>query len=92
MVEKLTSIPAFKGLLSPMKEIGSGEWVPDFDSRYFKADFAFGLKTILDIASLADFKMPNLEEIFHWYESVAKPRNVFRCPFGDPSELSGLYN
>lgn len=77
MVEKLTSIPAFKGLLSPMKEIGPGEWMPDFDSRYFRADFAFGLKTILDIAHLVGVHMPNLDESFSWYETKAHPTNYF---------------
>ena len=77
MVEKLTSISAFKGLLSPMKEIGPGEWMPDFDSRYFKADFAFGLKTILDIAHLVGVHMPNLDESFSWYETKAHPTNYF---------------
>ena len=38
MTEKIRGINAFKGILSPMKEV-SGGWQPDFSSRYFSSDF-----------------------------------------------------
>lgn len=91
MVTKLTSIPAFKGLTSPMKEVAPGSWVPDFGNRYFKADFAFGLKAILDIARIAGEDMPHLKEIFSWYMEAARPSEVFDAAPSSLKELSLIY-
>lgn len=91
MVEKLTSIPAFKGLLSPMKEIDDGRWVPNFESRYFKADFAFGLRAILDIAHLVGVHMPNMDESFAWYEAKAHPARRFDRMPATFEELAKTY-
>ncbi len=91
MVEKLTSIPAFKGLLSPMKETGPGQWIPDFESRYFKADFAYGLKAILDIAHLVGAHTPNLDESFAWYKTRAQPEKCFCKAPNSIEELAKLY-
>lgn len=72
IVAKISSIPAFKGLSSPMKEVKPGQWIPDFNSRYFKADFAFGLKAIKEIASLAEAATPNIDEVYTWYREVTE--------------------
>lgn len=66
LTSKIRSIKAFKGLLSPMKEI-SGEWIPDKASRYFCADFSFGLKIIRDIAELYSIDTPNIQSLWDWY-------------------------
>lgn len=76
LTRKIRSIKAFKGLKSPMKQEEFG-WVPDFDSRYFKADFSFGLKVIKDIAQLYGVKTPNIDIVWQWYVEVAKPENYF---------------
>ena len=47
LTRKLQSIPAFENILSPMKEVAGG-WVPDYESRYFREDFAYGLKWIAE--------------------------------------------
>ena len=67
MTAKISGIPAFKGLTSPMKEIAPGQWVPDFSSRYFKADFAYGLKVIRDMAALFGVETPGIESVWQWY-------------------------
>lgn len=87
MVVKITSIPAFKGLASPMKEVAPGEWVPDFNSRYFHADFAYGLKAIKDIATLAGVDAPTINEVYGWYLEVVKPIDIFS---GVPATLEAL--
>lgn len=84
MVAKITSIPAFKGLTSPMKEVTPGEWVPDFNSRYFHADFAYGLKAIKDIAALTGVDTPTINDVYAWYVFAAKPTDIFN---GVPSTL-----
>lgn len=69
MTEKIRGINAFKGILSPMKEV-SGGWQPDFSSRYFSSDFSYGLKVILEIAKAFDFPMPKLSSIWNWYKKL----------------------
>lgn len=66
MTRKISSIAAFKGLLSPMKEI-NGPWIPDFTSRYFTADFSYGLKVIKDISELFGVRTPSIDKIWNWY-------------------------
>lgn len=78
MTEKIRNIPAFKGLTSPMREVEGG-WIPDWESRYFTADFCFGLKVIRDIARLFAVPTPNLDLVWKWYENTAPEdhRKVF---------------
>ena len=49
LTRKIQSIAAFKGICSPMKQLEYG-WVPDFSSRYFTEDIAWGTKPICDYA------------------------------------------
>ena len=48
MTAKISSIPAFKGLKTPYVEVEGG-LIPDFHSRYFTADFSYGLSIIKQI-------------------------------------------
>ncbi len=75
MTKKIRGIKAFKGLTSPMKE-AEGGWVPDWHSRYFTADFAFGLKIIKDIAEMFGVATPNIDMIWKWYERTAMEDDV----------------
>lgn len=68
MTKKIRSIAAFKGLLSPMKKVEEG-WIPDFDSRYFTADFSFGLKVLIEIGKLVGASTPTMNQIWNWYEN-----------------------
>ena len=72
MTAKIRSIVAFKGLLSPMKCIGEDRWIPDFESRYFTADFSFGLKIIKELCDLFSVDHENITEVWNWYQSVAQ--------------------
>ncbi len=71
LTEKIKSIKAFKGLTSPMKMVDKDLFVPDFESRYFTADFAFGLKIILDLCNLFNVDAPNIKHIWEWYLSTS---------------------
>ena len=68
MTSKIRSISSFKGLTSPMKQTENG-WIPDFSSRYFSADFPYGLKIILDIAKCFSVPAKKIEIIWNWYVS-----------------------
>ncbi len=71
MTDKIRGIKAFRGIESPMKHTENG-WVPDFDSRYFTADFPWGLKIIKEIAELYEVAVPNIDKIWRWYEEHAR--------------------
>lgn len=91
MTAKIRSIPGFKGLTSPMKELSSGEWVPDFSSRYFKADFSYGLKAIIDIARLACVKTPHMDEVYRWYVETSGDTACFEAVPESLDDLIRLY-
>lgn len=92
MTAKIKSIIAFKGLLSPMKMV-SDNWVPDFSSRYFTADFAYGLKVICDIAHLFCVDIPNIERVWNWYYKTAHltDKSFFVLPSIDKEEFVDIY-
>lgn len=91
MTAKISSIPAFKGLTSPMREEAPGQWVPDFSSRYFKADFAYGLKVIRDIAALVGVSTPNIEHVWQWYLRTSGETECFEGVPTTVEELAALY-
>lgn len=65
LTKKISSIPAFQNITSPMKEVEGG-WEPDFESRYFTEDFPYGLKFIVDLAKEKNIKCPTLNTVFDW--------------------------
>ena len=69
LTKKIQSIKSFQGLLSPMIEVENG-FIPNFQSRYFTADFPYGLSIIYQIAKLSGISTPNIKETLEWYYSV----------------------
>lgn len=63
--KKIKSIPAFKGLIAPMKQNENG-WIPDFSSRYFTEDFPHGLKYIKELALSKGLKLKEIDKVLHW--------------------------
>lgn len=70
MTKKISSIQGFKGLTTPSIKVEGG-YVPDLNSRYFTADFSYGLSILVQIAHLIGIKAINLEETMEWYYSIA---------------------
>ncbi len=70
LTRKIRSIPAFKGLTSPMVQVGEDRWIPDFSSRYFTADFPYGLKILIDLCQLYGIESPNMCSVWEWYTSL----------------------
>lgn len=68
---KIRSIDGFKGLPTPTVKVEGG-YIPDLDSRYFTADFNYGLFVIMQVGVLAGYKMPNCREVFDWYQKIKK--------------------
>ncbi|MDE7336016.1 MAG: NAD/NADP octopine/nopaline dehydrogenase family protein [Muribaculaceae bacterium] len=69
LTRKISSIPAFKSILAPMRQTDAG-WVPDFGSRYFTEDFPFGLSYIRELAHRHSVPCPTIDLVYAWGESV----------------------
>ena len=76
MTNKISSIAAFKGLTTPVVKVNGGV-IPDLHSRYFTADFSFGLTIIKQIAVLAGVNTPFIDETMAWYRKIAVEKEEF---------------
>jgi len=65
LTKKISSIPAFQTIGSPMIETSDG-WRIDFHSRYFTEDFPFGLRWIKELADFHNIKTPNINKVYEW--------------------------
>ena len=65
LTQKLHDIRAFQGILSPMKEVEGG-FIPDFSSRYFKEDFPYGMRFIVETAHKHHVQIPTIEKVYEW--------------------------
>lgn len=75
--KKLNSINSLKGIKTPSIQIGEA-FIPDLSSRYFTADFSYGLSILIQIASLVELPVPNMTQTFQWYEAIAKKQETFQ--------------
>ncbi len=69
MTKKLSGIKSLHNLPSPMKQVHD-VWVPDFKSRYFTADFPYGLAIIEAFAAVLGFDAPHIKDTMDWYRRV----------------------
>lgn len=65
LTRKISSIPAFQTITSPMKQVDGG-WVVDFESRYFTEDFPFGLRWIKELAEKHSLVTPHIDMVYEW--------------------------
>ena len=77
MTHKISHIPAFQGLTSPQKAVEGG-FIPDLGSRYFTADFSYGLAILVQVAQMAGLATPNMVETLQWYQDLAGDPPMFR--------------
>lgn len=77
LTAKMRSIKSLHNITSPMKPVGE-RWEPDFSSRYFTADFPFGLSIIDQFAQITGVPAPHIHETLDWYRRTT----------GDQSALS----
>ena len=76
MTKKISSIESFKGLKTPSTKVEGG-FIPDLHSRYFTADFSYGLTIIKQVADFAGIKVPNIDDVMAWYKSIAVEKDEF---------------
>lgn len=79
----------FKGIRSPMKFEDDG-WVPDFESRYFTADFCYGLKVLIDFADKLNVPVPHMKKIWNWYMSFVEDKPYFQLDYSK-EEMEEVY-
>lgn len=65
LCQKISHIPAFQNITSPMKQVEGG-WIPDFQSRYFTEDFPFGLAFIHNLAHEQGVECPTIDSVYEW--------------------------
>lgn len=66
LTKKISSIPSFKGIKTPMIETQDG-WIPDFHNRYFVEDFEYGLGTLRNLFMDYNIICPTIDKISTWY-------------------------
>ena len=76
MTKKIRSIKAFMGLTTPAVTVRGGV-IPDLLSRYFTADFSYGLTIIRQIAQFAGVPTPNIDANMEWYKKIAVESREF---------------
>lgn len=77
MTKKISGIKAFQGIRTPALQMGKG-WIPDLRSRYFTADFSYGLSLIKQVADFVEVKVPNITDTLRWYQKIAVVKDEFR--------------
>lgn len=60
-----------KGRHENPEVIDQKAFIPDLHSRYFTADFPYGLTVIYQIGKIAGVDMPNIEGLLKWYDEIA---------------------
>lgn len=91
MTKKLRSIKSLHNLLSPMYRVDGG-WVPDFNSRYFSADFPYGLAIIEELADVLGFDAVNIKNTMKWYRRVTRDENRFDLAEYGIHNLQDIYD
>ena len=76
MTNKIRSIKGFKGLTTPSIKVDGG-YIPDFNSRYFTADFSYGLAILIQIGNFLNLTIENMKETMTWYKNVSNDSNIF---------------
>ena len=77
LTQKLRSIKSLQGLKTPTAGTEKA-LLPDFSSRYFIADFSYGLTIIEQIAEFVQLDVPYIKETMNWYRSLITEREEFQ--------------
>lgn len=90
MTKKLKSIESLKHLRSPLKKDGE-RWIPDFNSRYFTADFPYGLAIIEELGKMVDVNITNISETMDWYRKVVNSNDYFNFSDYGINSINDIY-
>ncbi|MGI6329250.1 MAG: NAD/NADP octopine/nopaline dehydrogenase family protein [Bacilli bacterium] len=76
LTNKIKSIEAFKNIDAPFIKIDQNKYQIDWESRYFKEDFPYGLCIIKGYAILAKISTPTIDKIIKWYQTIIKKEYI----------------
>ena len=76
LTNKITSINSLKGLTTPAVSTDKG-FIPDLNSRYFTADFPFGLDILLAFAKTINTDCKNMKKVSDWYHDLTNTKASF---------------
>lgn len=91
LTQKIKSIKSFRGLKSPCTHTELG-LVPEFSSRYFTADFPYGLSILVQISGLLNLDCPNMQKTLDWYYNIVEKGDEFSFVDYDINTSSDLIN
>lgn len=93
MVAKITSIKSLKSLTTPSVKKENGKYEPDFNSRYFTADFPYGLDILLSFCRFFNTDCKNMETVSTWYHFAINDNASFDIKqfFSSQKEISEYY-
>ena len=77
MVKKIRSIKSLQGLTTPSVKNENGKFVPDLKSRYFTADFPFGLDILISFCEYFDSPFDSMKKVSNWYHSIIGDKSIF---------------
>ncbi|CRH87940.1 Opine dehydrogenase [Chlamydia trachomatis] len=94
LTQKISTIPAFIGIKSPMKTTAHGFQL-DYASRYFTEDIAFGLAHIAQLGKIVNIPTPAISEMLAWgYTLMPKdsPKlDLAECGFTTKESILNFY-
>lgn len=70
LTNKICSINSLKGITTPSIKKTNGKYIPDLSSRYFVADFPYGLDIIIALTRIYETSNYNLVRVSSWYHSI----------------------
>lgn len=95
LTKKLRSIESLKHLATPSIQKENGKFIPDFSSRYFTADFPYGLDILRAFAKTMGVSTPNMDRVSKWYRDVSKDQtkifDLKEYGFANPEQLVDFY-
>ena len=92
MTKKLNSINSLKGLTTPSKLNENGKYIPDLSSRYFTADFPYGLDILLSFSYLLKVPCPNMQMVSDWYHRITNTQRTFYLDAFGLKDIEDLRN
>ena len=92
MMNKIKSIKGFKGLTTPAVSNPNGTYSPDLKSRYFTADFPYGLDILVSFAEMLNIPHPNMKKVSEWYHCISGDTNRFRIQDFNITTIDQLMN